>query len=152
MKLKYRIILFFFLLLWSSGIFAEWLIIIDEHLLILLPHFHKTYSLVCHQDKAKLIIGGHAETLVCARCTGIYLGTLFTSFIFLFKKNIGQVKIKFLFIASFPMLIDVLLSSLNVYHYSKLLAFLTGSLLGSVGFFYLYNGLKNLFLEIKSRV
>ena len=152
MKLRFRIILFSIMLLWCSGIFIEWLVIFNEHLLILLPYLHKAYSLVCHQDKSKLITNNFAETLVCARCTGIYLGMFLTSFAFLFKNISYNTNTKYLLFASIPMFLDILLYSMNIYHYSKLIAFLTGSLLGSVGFFYLYNGLKSLILEINSRV
>jgi hypothetical protein len=48
------------------------------------------------------------------------------------------------------MISDVILYSLNIYHYSKLMAFSSGFLLGSVGFIYLYEGLNNLIRELNS--
>jgi len=147
MKRSYSLILFFLLLFWCLGIFIEWLIKIDAHFVFALPYLQKTYSLVCHQDKSKLLFLDGAGTLTCARCTGIYLGLFVSSVLVLFKIPGWQLNIKILLIASVPMIIDVLLTTLNIYFYSKLIAFFTGLLLGSVGFFYLYNGLNNLILE-----
>ena len=150
MRFQYRLVLFFVLLLWFSGIFVEWLISIDNHFLFALPFLQKTYSLVCHQEKAKLLLFNNGETLTFARCTGIYLGLLLVSFVFLFKDFKKKFPVKFLLYASIPMFADVILYSMNAYHYSKLIAFSTGLLLGSVGFLYLYNGLNNLILEMKN--
>lgn len=150
MRFQYRLTLFIVLLLWFSGIFVEWWITFENHFLFALPFLQKTYSLVCHQDKTKLLIFNHGETLTCARCTGIYLGLLFVSIIFLFKDFKRKFPVKFLLYAVVPMIADVLLYSLNVYHYSKLVAFNTGLLLGSVGFLYLYTGLNNLIIEMEN--
>ncbi|MHB8931209.1 MAG: DUF2085 domain-containing protein [Melioribacteraceae bacterium] len=122
----------------------------DNHFLFALPFLQKTYSLVCHQGKAKLFLFNNGETLTCARCTGIYLGLLLVSFAFLFKDYKKKFPVKFLLYSSVPMFADVILYSMDLYHYSKLIAFSTGLLLGSVGFLYLYGGLKNLILEMKN--
>ncbi|MCX6168528.1 MAG: DUF2085 domain-containing protein [Ignavibacteriales bacterium] len=150
MRFQYRLALFLVLLIWFAGIFVEWLITLDNHFLFALPFLQKTYSLVCHQEKAKLMIFNHAETLTCARCTGIYLGLLLVSMIFLFKDYKRNFPIKFLLYASIPMIADVILYSINIYHYSKPVAFVSGLLLGSVGFLYLYKGLNNLIIELKN--
>ncbi|MFA5806602.1 MAG: DUF2085 domain-containing protein [Melioribacteraceae bacterium] len=150
MRLQYRLIIFIILLIWCAGIFLEWFLNFEDHLLLGLPFLQKTYSLVCHQEKAKLLFFDHGETLTCARCTGIYLGLLFTSIIVLFSIPKKELHIKFLFIAAAPMISDVILYSLNIYHYSKMIALTTGFLLGSVGFLYLYAGLNNLIRELKS--
>lgn len=149
MRIQYRLILFIILLLWSGGIFLEWFLKFDDNLLLGLPFLQKTYALVCHQQKTKLILFDHGETLTCARCIGIYLGLLFTSVIVLFRSPKAILHIKFLFVAATPIFIDVILYSFNIYHYSKMIAFITGFLLGSVGFLYLYAGLNNLIREMK---
>lgn len=151
LNLKYRLFIFFMLLLWCAGIFTAWFVNLNNHLLTLLPFLHKTYSLVCHQEKAKLILIGAAETLTCARCTGIYLGLFFVSLVFLFYVPKVHLKIEYLFAAAAPMLVDVACSSLNIYQYTKPSAFITGFLLGSAGFLYLCNGLNNLITELKYR-
>lgn len=150
MKRSYSLILFFLFLIWFLGIFIEWFTKIDEHFVFALPYLQKTYSLVCHQEKNKLLLFGGIETLTCARCTGIYLGLLLSSLLVLFKLPEGKPHIKILLVAAAPMIADVLLTSLNIYAYSKLIAFFTGLLLGSIGFFYLYAGLNKLILELKS--
>ncbi len=151
MALKYRAILFLVILIWFTGIFTEWFIKYDEHLLIALPFLKKSYSLVCHQQPAKLILFDGGETLTCARCTGIYAGALISAFVFLFSSKLKLPGIKFLFIPVIFMLADIFLYSVHIYSYSKNIAFITGLLLGSAGFFYLYAGLKNLIIEIKNR-
>ena len=149
MKRRYSLILFFLILIWFLGIFIEWFTKIDEHFVLVFPYLQKTYSLVCHQEKNKLLLFGGAETLTCARCTGIYLGLLLSSFIVLIKLSKWKLHINILLIAAAPMMVDVLFTSLNIYNYSKFIAFSTGLLLGSTGFFYLYAGLNDLILEFK---
>lgn len=149
MKRSYSLVLFFLLMIWCLGIFVEWLTKIDEHFVFALPFLQKTFSLVCHQEKNKLLFFDGTQTLACARCTGIYLGLLVSSFIVLFKLSKRKFHVNILLMAAVPMIVDVLLTSLNIYTYSKLLAFSTGLLLGSIGFFYLYAGLNNVILELK---
>jgi uncharacterized membrane protein len=139
------------LLIWCSGIFIEWLINLNGHLVILLPFLQKTYSIVCHQEKLKLISTGVSETLTCARCTGIYIGLFFVSIVFLFFVPKIELRIKYLFAAALPMFIDVALTTLKIHQYTKSAAFITGFLLGSTGFLYLCDGLKNLISELKNR-
>ena len=149
MKRNHSLILFILILIWFLGIFIEWFIKIDQHFVFALPYLQKTYSLVCHHEKNKLLLFGGIETLTCARCTGIYLGLLLSSFLVLIKLPKWKLHINILFIAAAPMITDVLLTSFNIYAYSKSIAFSTGLLLGSIGFFYLYAGLNNLILEFK---
>lgn len=135
------------LLIWCAGIFIEWFITLDEHFVILLPFLQNTYSLVCHQEKLKLISMGTSETLTCARCTGIYIGLYIVSIVYLFFVPKIELRIKYLFVAALPMIVDVALTTLKIYQYTKTAAFITGFLLGSTGFLYLCNGLKNLLNE-----
>ena len=149
MKRRYSLILFFLILIWFLGIFIEWFTKIDEHFVLVFPYLQKTYSLVCHQEKNKLLLFGGAETLTCARCTGIYLGLLLSSFFVLIKLPKWKLHFNLLLITASLMIADVLFTSLNIYNYSKFIAFSTGLLLGSTGFFYLYAGLNDLILEFK---
>jgi len=149
MKRSYSLTLFFLFLFWCSGIFIEWFIKINDHFVFILPYLQKTYSLVCHQERNKLLFFSGVETLTCARCTGIYLGLLTSSLLVVYKLPKWKLHINILLIAAAPMIADVLLTSLNIYSYSKLIAFFTGLLLGSIGFFYLYAGLNNLIIELK---
>lgn len=150
MSFSFRLVLFLLLLVWCSGIYIEWSFPLDEKIAAIVPFLKKTYSLVCHQQKMKLISFSGLETLVCSRCAGIYLGSLLTSLIILFRLPVNNLRIKMLIAAASPMFIDIILSSMKIYHYSKTIAFLTGFLLGSVGFLYLYAGLNQLMKEFKN--
>lgn len=139
-----RLLIFLIILLWCSGIFYEYFMPGSKYLMIAYPFVKKSYSLVCHQQPDKLIAAEGHHTLVCARCTGIYLGALLSSlasFFFLFRKKL---KIKYLLYAALPMLADVLIHNLGLMPYNKNVVFGTGLLLGSAGFFYFYNGLKTI--------
>jgi len=138
--------------IWCVGFFFEWLIPLNEKLLTLLPFLHQTYSLICHQQKVKLITHNGFESLVCSRCAGIYIGLLAGSIFSLFKIPHRNPKIKVLAMCIAIMLLDIAAYSVGIYQYSKLIAFITGFLLGSVAFSYFYNGLIQLFNEfIKPR-
>jgi uncharacterized membrane protein len=142
LSLRIRVSLFLLITIWLFGIFIEFFIPFQKALAYLFPILENIYSTVCHQKPEKLIeISGH-HTLVCARCTGIYLGGFISSFILLFIAKINLKDGKLIIAASIPMLIDVLLYSSGLYEYSKTIAFITGLLLGSVGIAYIYNGLQ----------
>ena len=49
------------------------------------------------------------------------------------------------------MLLDVILYSVKAYNYSKITAFLTGLLLGSVGFLYILEAFEKFIVELKSQ-
>ncbi|MBI1938934.1 MAG: DUF2085 domain-containing protein [Ignavibacteriales bacterium] len=115
------------------------------------PFAKQSYSLVCHQDQKKLIEVGGCRSLVCARCTGIYLSALILSFAFLFKQPKQNPPIKYFLFTGILMLVDVIFSSLKVYNYSKTIALLTGILFGSVLFIYFCNGLNFLFTKTTNR-
>ena len=148
MRFSIKLLIAFVTLIWCMGIFSEWIIPFNNKATFTIPFLHQTYSLVCHQQKAKLITEGNYETMVCARCTGIYLGSFVSSIVLLFLNFKRKLSFSFLLILSVPMIFDVFLSSLNVYDYSKVIAFSTGLLFGSIGFLYLYNGLRQLFTEL----
>lgn len=151
MKIQFRLILFFALLLWTCGVFYECLINRFNILVYGYPIIQKTYSIVCHQNPEKVILLYCGKTLVCARCFGIYIGLLVSSIVFLFYIPKVKRSLTILLIALIPLLIDVIATTINIYAYSKALAFATGLLFGSVLFLYLYNGLENLVYEIDKR-
>lgn len=147
MDLKIRITLFFLIIIWVFGVFIEFFIPLQNNLAYIFPFFEGIYSTVCHQQPAKLInINGH-QTLVCARCTGIYLGGLLSSFILLFISKTNFKNGKLMLVASLPMLIDVIFYSSNLYNYSVNIAFITGLFFGSIGIAYIYNGLQILLVR-----
>ncbi|MFC2135423.1 DUF2085 domain-containing protein [Bacteroidota bacterium] len=150
MKLSIKVLLFILIFIWSSGIFIEFVIEYIPVSVYLFPWIKKTYSLVCHQESYKLIELNGLHTMVCARCSGIYIGALLSSFIALFISLKERLGIHILLIAMIPMVLDVIFYTAGLYSYSKSAAFITGFLLGSAGFFYLYYGLENIYYELKT--
>ena len=144
MSIPLKIILFIAIAIWVTGIFVEFII----------PHFHNLsyaytfirglYSTVCHQQFEKLIEINEHRSLVCSRCSGIYIGGLFSSFFLLFIPTLKIKSGKIILLASLPMFIDVLLYSFGFYSYSKTIALITGLLFGLVGIVYIYFGLQKL--------
>lgn len=104
----------------------------------------KFYSPVCHQipEKTFELFGTHL--LVCARCTGIYLGAFVMIAITLLKKQSQSptdLDLKWFVISSALLLIDVLASTAGIYSYSKLLAFGSGLFFGFVVLNFIQQGL-----------
>lgn len=151
MKLYQRLIIFFLLLLWTAGIFYSCWLDFFNFLIYGYPIVKNTYSLVCHQDPAKLINLSCGNSLVCARCFGIYTGLLINSFLHIFHENKLKRNFRLVLFATVPMMIDVFAVAIGIYDYSKTIAFTSGLLFGSILFLYLYNGLQNLIIEIFKR-
>jgi uncharacterized membrane protein len=145
---KVRLLILLFLIIWNAGNFIQLLALLNSKFLLLFPILKPTYHLVCHQQADKLLHIAGATTLLCARCTGIYIGGLFGIILLISKVKFFRLPTKYLLYSSIPMFIDVLLVLFGVYYYSKPIAFSTGVLLGSVGIVYLTDLIeKFLFLE-----
>jgi len=110
----------------------------------------RAYSLVCHQETEKLISSGVYSSKVCARCTGIYSGAVISISLLFFIKLTKSINIKYLLLASLPIFLDVLFYNLNIYTYSKLIAFSSGILFGSAGFFYIASGIDKFIYELEN--
>jgi uncharacterized membrane protein len=143
-----RFIIFLSLLLWCLG-FTYASLFPNSRMLILYPLIKEFYSSVCHQIGYKTIQINGINFLVCARCSGIYFGGLIASVIFLFSSKSHTLKINYLFIAAIPMLTDVLLYSLGVYEYSKIIALSSGLLFGFVSISILLLIIENYLLKEK---
>ncbi|MEW6507118.1 MAG: DUF2085 domain-containing protein [Bacteroidota bacterium] len=139
------------LLLWTSGIFYQCLLEKFSFLLYGYPFAYNAYSLVCHQDPAKVINLSCGNSLVCSRCLGIYFGLLSNSIVHFFYEIRTNKNFTLVLIAIIPMIIDVILTTASIYNYSKAVAITTGFLFGSILFLYLYNGLQNLIIETAKR-
>lgn len=150
MKLRLKIFLFILVLLWNLGIYPGILYSINSNSIIAFQYMHKIYSGVCHQQGAKLFELLGINTMVCSRCAGIYLGVLISSILFLFMSVNINSGIKYLLISSIPLILDVILYHTGLYEYSKPVAFSTGLVFGSAGFYYFYIGLEKLFFEYKT--
>ena len=147
MKLFIRLIFSFILLLWCTLIFIDWIIPFNENVIVVVPIIKKTFSLVCHQQEYKLISQNVFHSMVCSRCAGIYTGAFIASLALLFftiKKKFGN---RLFYFAVIPMLADIFCYTLNIYEYSKPVAFATGLLLGSTGFLYFYSAVNQFIIE-----
>lgn len=145
----FNLLFFLLLLIWCTGIFFPVLNPHNEHGLT--SYFLKqNYSLVCHQQEAKTITIGGNSLLVCARCTGIYLGALAAAIAFLLYSGKINISIKFLIATSTLLLCDVIFSSSGLYEYSKIAALFTGFVFGSAICFLIIPLLqKNLFNKVQ---
>ena len=138
-----RTSLFLLILIWCLGFLSPLIYKSNNLALLTYPFTKKIYSIVCHQIGAKTFTVNGEKLLVCARCTGIYLGALTASLIsnFIYIKDIKGVSI---FLLSLIILLaDVLLTTAGVYHYSKYIAMATGLFFGSVSFVYILNIIEN---------
>ena len=144
-KKNIRALFFIAVLLWCLGFSSQSLFPNTAFAAVSYPIFKRVYGTVCHQLDIKTFnFMGH-NLFVCARCTGIYLGALLTSFlsiIFFPKLKLG---LKLLYAAILPVIFDVVMSSFNFYRYSKYIAFSTGLFFGSVVFLYILETVENYF-------
>lgn len=130
-----RLAIFTGLIIWCVGFFAP--SFHSEFSITFQPLLNLVYSKVCQQNPAKTFSINGSLLLVCARCTGIYLGAFFTITTLLFANLHFQFSKKVLIISGVPMLLDVIFYSVGLYHYSKIIAFGTGFLFGAVTMWFL---------------
>ncbi|PKL89647.1 MAG: hypothetical protein CVV23_04025 [Ignavibacteriae bacterium HGW-Ignavibacteriae-2] len=149
MTLGYRILLIIIILLWILGDFSFLLASLSEYFLVTGLYLNKTYSLICHQNPDKLICIDNNCTLLCTRCTGIYIGSLFTSIVTVLVDKTSTPNIGYMVAASSLILADVVLYNSGIYNYNKIISFSTGLFFGSVGFLYIRSGLEKLIDELK---
>ncbi len=95
------------------------------------------YSPVCHQNAERCFSFNNIHFLVCSRCTGIYIGLLLSSIILFFRPYI-KIRVKLLIFSFLPMLIDVVMYTLKIYPYNKIIALFSGIIFGSILFFFIF--------------
>lgn len=140
-----RLLFFIAILIWCIGFASQSLFPDSAFAVITYPILKRTYATVCHQlDIKTFSFLGH-KLFVCARCTGIYLGALIMSIASLIFFPKLSLKLKLLYAAILPVVFDVIMSTLNIYSYSKFVAFLTGLFFGSVVFLYILETVENYF-------
>jgi uncharacterized membrane protein len=138
--------LFFFLLLfWSVGFLFPVLSPSFTGKSIINQLLNYNYSIVCHQSESSGINFRDIYLLVCARCAGIYLGALFSAIIMLFNFLKLSLNLTPLLMLSAPLVIDAFAVRLNIYVYSKTIAFLTGLLFGAIVLIYILETIENSF-------
>jgi uncharacterized membrane protein len=148
-SMSVRVILFFSALLWCAGFLLPAILDDPLSLSVINPFLNLLYSKVCHQSELKSIHINGAALLICARCSGIYIGALSASILLIFQFRTAMNKLTPLLIASLLLLADVLLSTIGVYAYQKSIALTTGIIFGSIVFLYISNEIEN-FLLTKS--
>ncbi len=137
------------MIIWSAGIFSRVLFPGNDSRVCPGIFLDKIYSIVCHQDTAKSFFISGNKLLVCARCTGIYIGGLIFSVpALVFSRLLPRSK-NWLLLSMAPMAADVLLNSIGIYDYSKWAAFITGVILGSASILYIFAGIEDYFSELK---
>ena len=145
---KFRAVnyLFFILLLfWSAGFLFPVLSPSFNGKPIINQLLNYNYSIVCHQSESSEINIGSTHFLVCARCVGIYLGALFVAIMILFNLLKLKLSLMPLLIFSAPLVIDAFAVRLNIYAYSKTIAFITGLLFGAIVLIYILETIENSF-------
>ena len=148
-KIYFRIFIFLLISVWCVGFSFKSLSGGSALSLVSSPILNLFYHHVCHQQDQKLIIINGFPLLVCARCTGIYLGALVTSvFVLISLRNIKISHILFKF-AILILLADVIINNLFFTTYNKLTAFFTGLLFGAVCFLIVISIFEN-YILIKS--
>lgn len=144
-----RLFVFILTLIWFVGIISPCLN--SSYLHSIYPYLKLGYSTVCHQLQTRSFQCNDSYFLVCSRCTGIYLGVLFTSLVAIFIIMDVKISFRLLLIFSFPMLFDVIFYSIGLYSYNKIIAASTGMLFGSVVFLYILSAIeKSLYSKLKS--
>lgn len=137
-----RIFIFLFLAIWFYGIISPCFNFSITNAIY--PFQKQLYSTVCHQNINKTFTCNNLPFLVCARCTGIYVGALLTALIIIIYSKKFSIGIKYLIFLSVPMLLDVILLTIGVFEYNKSVSAITGLLFGSTVFLYILSAIENL--------
>jgi|SRR5690606_24960078 len=128
----FSFIIFVLLLFWCAGFSINVISNNSGTTKALIPLLNIFYDNVCHQQSGKNLLTGDNYFLVCSRCTGIYFGALFSSFIFLFHFRKIKISLKIFLSVCVILLADVVINNFVFISYNKISAFATGLLFGSV--------------------
>ena len=111
---------------------------------------YRAFAVLCHQRPDRsYFIEGH-KLAVCARCTGLYAGFVFTLLLYPLVRSLRTTTTpppSWLFLAAVPLGIDFSLTFLGIWENTHTSRLLTGALLGSVAVFYVVPGLMDLSLR-----
>lgn len=101
----------------------------DNSLQAIYPFLKVNYARVCHQQSDKCFRINGSYFLVCARCTGIYIGAFFGLFFSLFPfTKYFRSTYKYFVVFSIIMFIEVLINNFLLGSYNKTSALFTGYL------------------------
>lgn len=106
--------------------------------------YDKLFSLlsaICHQNPQRSFFWGDVQFILCARCTGIYLGVLFTLILCpLVKVNVS---LSFLYLILFCVLIINMITFITMFD-TNIVRLLTGSAIGILSGFVIIKSIKNI--------
>ena len=138
-----KLFIFFFLVIWCAGFLFPVIVPQFPNKIVTEQILKYNYSIVCHQQEAASFQSGGNHFLVCARCSGLYLGALLVSVMMLIRIFKGRLNLKPLIIFSLPLVFDALAVRVHLYNYSKVVAFSTGLLCGGIIIIYIFDALQN---------
>ncbi|NPV11468.1 MAG: DUF2085 domain-containing protein [Ignavibacteria bacterium] len=99
------------------------------------------YGQICHQIESRSFFVNAKPLLICARCTGIFLGSFILFVLLSFLKNlrylINQIDYKKVFIFLLPLFIDWLINFSFKIETTNFVRFLTGILFSFVPVYFL---------------
>ena len=150
LKTSLRSIFFILILLWCIGFSFNAIFPGSTFGIVTFPILKRIYGTVCHQRIEKTFFLDGSRLLVCARCTGIYTGALIFSLLSIFFFKRLSFGIKLLYAAMLPIFLDVVFTTLGIYPYTKIIAFITGLFFGSVVFLYILAAIENNFVDQKT--
>lgn len=142
-----RITIFLVILFWCAGFTLPAIFSSSAYSIIFHPILEKVYSNFCHQNDEKTIEIFGSKLLVCARCTGIYLGAFASAFLIMFIKIKTSENIKLLYFSFIPMILDIFFYSLKIYSYSKVIAFASGLIFGAIIIIFIFESLNRILLK-----
>ena len=130
--MKTKLVVSFLLLItaiWIAGFSLFAFLPRDNQLRTLYPLMKVSYGRVCHQNPDKSFFVNGLHFLVCARCTGIYLGGFLAMCLSFFSiTKYFRSLYKYFIIFSLLLLVDVLINNFIPVVYNKTSAFFTGYL------------------------
>ena len=132
LKRKWLTLICIVLLFWIMGIIITPLLAgsgsLQEKRMASFMYFF--YKPVCHQMVDRSFeINGYIFA-VCVRCFGFYLGGLFISLLYWFKRDIFVWKLSYYIMLIIPAIIDFICEKIDLYTNLESLRFITGLLLG----------------------
>lgn len=147
-KLTLKLVLLCGLLLLNFGNFIYLFSSLNPNLSLLIIPFNKSFSLICHEQEQKLFRLNSFQTLLCSRCSGIYLGALIALPLLFIRRIFIKHSISFFFFAVFLMSLDVIFYTAGIYKYLQWIALSTGLYFGFITLNLLKISIDNLFAEI----
>ena len=145
-----QLLILFLLLILNIGNFILFFIQFDNRLAYLILPIDKSFSLICHQQSSKLFNYFTFHTLLCSRCTGIYLGGITALISILIGIKLKISKLELFYTSIFLMLSDIIFYTSGIYNYSQWIALITGFLFGIAALNLLMISLQDLIKEINT--